>query len=133
MEKSHKNMPIIGRLFFLILFLNTLLFSGVNFMNQAIVKKGELCLSFSKNFNKSNVKHFTLSNPHRDIYDFKNTQLAHKRVPLGLGNNVRIAQNNSNMVRVVIEGLKKHTISAYQPHLSKKEYYISLSNKKKEI
>ena len=126
MEKSRKNMPITGRLFFLILFLNTVLFSGVNFMNQAIVKKGELCLSFSKNFKKSNVKHFTLSNPHRDIYDFKNTRLAQKKVPLGLGDNVRIAQNSSNRVRVVIEGAKRKKLSAYQPHLSKKSYHISL-------
>lgn len=126
MEKTHKNMPIINRLFLLVVFFSTLLFSDVNYMKRAIVKKGELHLSFSKNLQKSNVKHFTLSNPHRDIYDFKNTRLAHKKVPLGLGDNVRIAQNNSNRVRVVIEGIKGKKLSAYQPHLSKKSYHISL-------
>lgn len=130
MEKSRKNMPIFGRLFFLILFSNTLLFSSVNLMKQALVKKGELRLSFSKNFKKSDVKHFTLSSPHRDIYDFKNTRLAHKKVPLGLGENVRIAQNSTNKVRVVIEGIKGKKPSAYQPHLSKKSYHISLSKAK---
>jgi len=120
-------MPIFVRLFFLILFSNTLLFSSVNLMKLAIIKKAELRLSFSKNFNKSNVKHFTLSNPHRDIYDFKNTRLAHNRVPLGLGEHVRIAQNSSNRVRVVIEGVKGKKLSAYQPHLSRKSYHISLA------
>jgi len=133
MEKSRKNMPIYARLFFLILFSSTLVFSSVNYMKQALVKNGELCLSFSKNFKKSNVKHFILSNPHRDIYDFKNTRLAHERVPLGLGDNVRIAQNSSNKVRVVIESVKKKKLSAYQPHLSKKAYHISLPNRKKSV
>ena len=117
-----------GRFFISILLLNTLLFSSVNLMSQAIIKKGELRLTFSKNLKKSNVKHFTLSKPHRDIYDFKNTRLAHKRVPLGLADNIRIAQNSSNRVRVVIEGVKGKKLSAYKPHLSKKIYHISLPN-----
>lgn len=121
-------MPMISRLFIVLLLFNTLLFSSVNLMNKALTKNGELRLSFSKNFSKKNVKHFTLSNPHRDIYDFKNTRLAHKRVPLGLAENVRIAQNSANKVRVVIEGKKGLKLSAYQPHLSKKSYHISLPN-----
>ncbi len=95
-------------------------------MKKAIVKKGELRLTFSSNFKKSNVKHFTLSNPHRDIYDFKNTRLAHSKVPLGLGKQVRIAQNSKNKVRVVVKGVKGKKPSAYQPHLSKRTYHISL-------
>jgi len=121
-------MSMTGRFFISILLLNTLLFSSVNLMSQAIIKKGELRLTFSKKLKKSNVKHFTLSKPHRDIYDFKNTRLAHKRVPLGLADNVRIAQNSSNRVRVVIEGVKGKKLSAYQPHLSKNTYHISLPN-----
>jgi N-acetylmuramoyl-L-alanine amidase len=123
-------MSMINRLFISIILLNTLLFSSVNLMNKAIVKKSELRLTFSKNLNKSNLNHFTLSKPHRDIYDFKNTRLAHNRVPLGLAANVRIAQNSSNRVRVVIEGTKGKKLSAYQPHLSKKTYHISLPNVK---
>ncbi len=115
-----------ARFFISILLFNTLLFSSVNLMSQAIIKKNELRLTFSKNFKKNNVKHFTLTKPHRDIYDFKNTRLAHKRVPLGLADNVRIAQNSANRVRVVIEGKKGKKLSAYQPHLSKKTYHISL-------
>ena len=130
MEKSRKKMSMPGRFFLLILFFHTLLYAGVNSMTQAIVQKGELRLSFSKNLKKSDIKHFILSNPHRNIYDFKNMRLAHNRVPLGLGKNVRIAQNDKNKVRVVIEGTKGKKISAYQPHFSKKKYHITLPESK---
>jgi N-acetylmuramoyl-L-alanine amidase len=95
-------------------------------MSKAVVKKGELNLFFSKKFNKKNVKHFILSHPHRDIYDFKNTRLAHKKVPLGLGEHVRMAQYKKNIVRVVITATKGYKPTAYQPLFSKKEYHISL-------
>jgi len=126
MEKTSKIMPNFSRLFFLVLLLNTLLFSGFNTMTKAVVKKGELNLSFSKEFNKRNVKHFILSHPHREIYDFKNTRLAHKKVPLGLGNHVRMAQYKKNIVRVVITATKGYMPSAYQPMLSTRAYHISL-------
>jgi len=119
-------MPILSRLFFLVLFLNTLLFSGVNSLQKAIVKKGELNLFFSKKINKKDVKHFILSKPHREVYDFKNTRLSHKKVPLGLGNYVRMAQYKANIVRVVITATKGYKPTAYQPILSTKEYHISL-------
>lgn len=123
-------MSLIGRLLITISFFHTLLFAGVNYMNKAIVKNGELRLSFSKNFNRHNVKHFTLSKPHRDIYDFRNTRLGHKRVPLGLGSNVRIAQYQPNTVRVVIENAKKAKHKAYQPSSSKKSYHIKVPSSK---
>ncbi len=119
-------MSISGRFFLLLLLLNTLLFSGVVNLQKAIIKKGELNLFFSQTFKKSNVHHFTLKNPHREIYDLKNTRLGHKRVPLGLGSNVRIAQNKANMVRIVINGSKQYKPTAYQPFFSGKEYCISL-------
>ena len=72
-------------------------------MTKAIVKKGELRLFFDKPLDKNKIKHFTLSNPHRDIYDFNDMKMAHNRVPLGLGSNVRIAQNKADTVRVVID------------------------------
>lgn len=126
MEKIVKTMPKFSRVFFLILLLNTLLFSGVNTLNKAIVKKGELRLFFAKSLSKKSVKHFTLKNPHREIYDFKNTRIAHKRVPLGLGPNVRLAQNTPNTVRVVITGYKSSKPIAYQPLFSNDHYHISL-------
>jgi N-acetylmuramoyl-L-alanine amidase len=126
MVKINKIMPKFSRFFLLVLFLNTLLFPGVISIQKAIVKKGELRLSFSTSLNKSDVKHFTLKNPHREIYDFKNTRIAHKRVPLGLGPNVRLAQYKPNTVRVVISGYKSSKPTAYQPLFSKDKYHISL-------
>jgi len=126
MEKTNKTMPTLSRLFFLVLLLNTLLFSGVNTLQKALVKKGELNLFFSQKFFKKDVKHFTLSKPHREVYDFKNTRLAHKKVPLGLGKYVRMAQYKKNTVRVVITARKGYKPSAYQPMLSSKKYHISL-------
>jgi len=102
------------------------LFGGMNSMTKAIVKKGELRLFFAHPLDKKKIRHFTLPNPHREIYDFKEMRLAHSRVPLGLGNNVRIAQNNSNTVRVVIENQKPFNPTAYQPLFSKDTYHISL-------
>ncbi len=129
MVKIANIMSKLGRAFLVILLFNTLLFSGVVNLKKAIIKKGELTLFFSKPFNKSNVKHFTLKNPHREIYDLKNTRLAHSRVPLGLGSNVRIAQNNTNTVRIVINGTRDYKPMAYQPLFSGKEYHIALPKK----
>jgi N-acetylmuramoyl-L-alanine amidase len=126
MVKIAKIMPKFSRVFFFILLLNTLLFPGVNTLKKAIVEKGELRLFFAKSLNKNSVKHFTLKNPHREIYDFKNTRIAHNRVPLGLGPNVRLAQNNANTVRVVITGYKSSKPIAYQPLFSNDHYHISL-------
>ena len=72
------------------------------------------------------MKHLTLKNPHREIYDFKKTRLAHKRVPLGLGAHVRMAQNKANTVRVVITGYKSSKPTTYQPFFSNDHYHISL-------
>lgn len=95
-------------------------------MTKALVKKGELRLFFANELDKQKIKHFALPNPHRDIYDFKDMKIAHERVPLGLGNNVRIAQYNSKTVRVVIESQTAFNPTAYQPLFSKDTYHISL-------
>ncbi len=119
-------MPKMSRVSLLILLLSTLLFPSIIKVQKAIVKKDELRLFFSKPFNKKSVKHFTLSNPDREIYDFKNTRIAHSRVPLGLGPHVRLAQNRPNTVRVVITGYKASKPIAYQPFFSNNSYHISL-------
>ena len=126
MVKTSKLMTILRRVFFLVLLINTLLFSGFNTLEKATVKKGELNLSFSKKFNKKDIRHFILAKPHREVYDFKNTRLAHKKVPLGLGQHVRMAQYKANIVRVVITATKGYRPTAYQPHLSTRKYHISL-------
>lgn len=129
MVKIANIMSKVGRVFLFILLLSTLLFSSVINLKKAIIKKGELTLFFSEPLNKSNVNHFTLKSPHREIYDLKNTRLAHSRVPMGLGSNVRIAQNNINTVRIVINAAGDYRPMAYQPLFSTKEYHIALPEK----
>lgn len=107
-------------------FFSPSLFGGMNSMTKAIVSQGELKLFFAKPLAKQKIKHFTLPNPHREIYDFIDMRLAHNRVPLGLGNNIRIAQNNATTVRVVIESQRPFKPTAYQPLFSKTTYHISL-------
>jgi len=102
------------------------LFGGMNSMTKAIVSQGELKLFFAKPLEKQKIKHFTLPNPHREIYDFIDMRLGHSRVPLGLGNNIRIAQNNATTVRVVIESRRPFEPTAYQSLFSKSTYHISL-------
>ncbi|RLA68210.1 MAG: N-acetylmuramoyl-L-alanine amidase [Epsilonproteobacteria bacterium] len=119
-------MSIFVKFLLFILLGNSLLFSANNTLQKALVKDGELQLFFSKSFKKYSVKHFKLKKPYREIYDFKNTRIGHSRVPLGLGENVRIAQNTSNTVRVVIYTNNSHKSSAYQPLFSGDEYRISL-------
>jgi len=119
-------MPTLSRVLLLILLVNTLLFSGVNSLKKAIVKKGELKLSFSNTFSKKNLRHFSLSHPRREVYDFKNTRLSHKKVPLGLGQYVRMAQYKKDIVRVVVMATKGYTAKDYKPLFSSKTYYIVL-------
>jgi len=114
-------------LLLILLFLSTDLSASFNTITKAIVKKSELRLTFSKSFSKRNIKHFTLLNPKREVYDLNNVRMAHSRIPLGLGSNVRIAQNSKNKVRIVIEGYKRGVKPiSYQPMLMKKEYRIAL-------
>lgn len=115
-----------SKIFIAFFLLNTLLFSGFNTLKKATVVKNELNLFFSKKFTKKSIKHFKLNNPHRDVYDLQNTRLGHARVPLGLGENVRIAQFKPNTVRVVITNVKNKKLLAYQPMLSSTKYHISL-------
>ena len=132
MEKINKTMPMLSKLFLLGLLSSTLLFSATNLLTKAVVKKSELRLTFSQKISKKDVTHFILSNPHREVYDFKNTLLAHSKVPLGLGKYVRMAQYNKNTVRVVIGAVKGYKPTAYQPIFAKHTYHISLPKGKIE-
>ncbi len=120
--------------FLIITFFYTPLLASGNSMTKAIVKNGELHLYFSQPLKKSDIKHFTLYRPDRQIYDFNNMRIAHSRVPLGLGNNIRIAQYNAKTVRVVIESKQRYTPVT---QATRNSYHISLAGgvylKKPEI
>lgn len=129
MVKITNSMFKSSKVFLLLFLLNTVLFPSVVNLEKAIIKQGKLNLVFSHPFKKSNINHFTLKKPDREIYDLKNTRLAHGRVPLGLGPNVRITQNNNNnTVRIAINGVGNKSMSS-QPFFSGKECHISLPKK----
>ena len=132
MEKRPSTMKLLSRVIFLYLLFYSVLFGASHQMTRAIVKKGELTLFFSDTFHKKNIKTFTLQNPYRVIYDFKNTHIAHKRVPLGLGKSVKLAQNTKDRVRVVIYAKEGFHPIAYQPLFERKEYRISLPSQSQQ-
>lgn len=119
-------MPRFTRILLFLLLSTSFLFSLTNTLQKALVKDGELSLSFKKRFAPSEVKHFTLHNPHREIYDLKNTRLAHSGVPSGLGQYVRMAQYKHNTVRIVIRGTKGYKGKSYQSFFSSRTYQIVL-------
>jgi N-acetylmuramoyl-L-alanine amidase len=123
----------LARISLLLFLFNTLLFSGVNTLNKAVSKNGELHLFFSKPLSKTDLAHFGLNTPHRIVYDFKNTHLAHAGVASGLPGNVRISQHKANMVRVVIEADKPLKFGGYQPFFPDNQYYITLPKQSKVV
>lgn len=98
----------------------------MNRLQKAEIVKGELRLHFSADLEKKQIHHFTLANPYRVVYDFKNTQLATRKVSKGLGSHVRIAQNKKDAVRIVIESNKPYSCNAYQPFFSTNLFHIPL-------
>jgi N-acetylmuramoyl-L-alanine amidase len=122
-------MSVFSKILLFCILINSLLFSGFTSMQKAVVKNHELSLILSPTFKKSDVHHFTLKNPHREIFDFKNTRLYNERVPLGLGKGIRIGQNTINTVRVVIQGSTSYRAVGYLPIFTKGQYRISLPKK----
>lgn len=119
-------MPGFTRILLLVLLSTGFLFSMTNTLQKAMVKKGELSLSFKKRFAPNEVKHFTLHHPHREIYDLKNTRLSSSRVPKGLGVYVKMAQYKNNTVRIVIHGTQGYKAKSYQSMFGSRTYNIVL-------
>ena len=126
-------MSKLGRIFVLLFVLNTLLVSGVNTLQKALVHKGELQLYFSKPLHQSDLAHFTLNAPHRMIYDFKNTRLAHNRIASGLPEHVRISQYKPGIVRIVVQADTHIKFGGYQPFFPDNQYYITLPKTPKKV
>jgi len=115
---------------FVILLSPILLFSSPVLLKKAELQKGELHLSFNKAYSKSNIRHFTLKTPYREVFDLRNVRLAHKKVGEGLTSShcrsIRISQYQKNTVRIVIETGEKYACNAYQPLFSFNSYHIPL-------
>ena len=125
-----KNRVKLLRLLFVIFFTPVLLFSSVTLLQKAELKKGELHLLFNKAYEKSRVKHFTLKNPYREVFDLQGVRLAKKDVGSSLRSehcrSIRISQYRKNTVRIVIETGKKYICNPYQPLFSYNSYNIPL-------
>jgi len=117
-------------IFFVVLLSPILLFSSPVLLKKAELAKGELHLFFNKAYSKSNIKHFTLKTPYREVFDLKNVRLANKRVGRGIATphcrSIRISQYQKNTVRIVIETGKRYSCNAYQPLFTFNSYNIPL-------
>ncbi len=113
------------KIFLLFVVASTLLFSEVNRLEKVEVVKGELRLEFKNYLPKQQIKHFTLKNPSREVFDFKNTRLSNKKIAKNM-KNVKIAQYKPNIMRVVISSHKFYSCTPYKPILSLRTYHIPL-------
>jgi len=118
------------RLFFVVFLTPVLLFSSVTLLEKAQLQKGELHLLFNKAYSKSHIKHFTLNNPYREVFDLKNVRLADRKIGHMLHTahcrSIRVSQYQRNTVRIVIETGKRYMCTAYQPLFSYNSYNIPL-------
>ncbi|CAA6823788.1 MAG: N-acetylmuramoyl-L-alanine amidase (EC [uncultured Sulfurovum sp.] len=121
------------KVFLLFTFIYTQLFSLNNTLQELDVTKGELRLKFKNKCNQKSIKHFILSNPHRHVFDFKNTRVLKNNMASKLDKNIRVSQFKRNTVRIVIENSKKYTCMAYQPMLMHNSYHIPLPKKAKTL
>jgi len=115
-------------LFFLLF--PAVLFSSVTLLKNVTLQKGELHLSFSRAYNKKSIRHFSLNNPYREVFDLAGVRLASRHVGNTLHaegcNAIRLSQYRKNTVRIVVETGKKYICSAYQPLFSFSSYHIPL-------
>lgn len=106
------------------------LVASIAVLEKAELKKGELRLHFNGSYNKSNIKHFTLNHPYREIFDIPNARLKNSRVGKGLYTShcrsIRISQYKRTTVRVVLETERGYGCNPYRPLFSYSSYHIPL-------
>ncbi len=106
------------------------LVASIAILEKAELKKGELRLHFNGTYNKSDIRHFTLNHPYREIFDIPNARLKHSRVGKGLRSShchsIRISQYKRNTVRIVLETERGYGCNPYRPLFSYKSYHIPL-------
>jgi N-acetylmuramoyl-L-alanine amidase len=106
----------------------SILFSSSITLRELTIQKGELSLLFDKAYKQQDIRHFTLSQPYREVFDISHAHLAggatKKLAPLKRA--IRVAQFKKDVVRVVIESKKPYTCRAYKPLFSYQEFHISL-------
>jgi N-acetylmuramoyl-L-alanine amidase len=118
------------KVFLLFIVVSTTLFSSVTLLKKVELQKGELRLEFDQSYDKKQIRHFTLKKPYREVFDIKNTRLAHAKVGKDLKSShcrsLRVSQYKRNVVRVVIETGKSYACTPYKPLFSYRYYHIPL-------
>ncbi len=106
------------------------LVASIAILEKVELKKGELRLQFNDRYNKGAIRHFTLKNPYREIFDIPNARLKHSRIGKGLRSShchsIRISQYKRNTVRIVLETERGYGCNPYRPLFSYKSYHIPL-------
>ncbi len=116
-------------IFLLIIVSFTSLYSSDNYLKNVKITKGELKFTFFSKMAKSDIHTFTLNNPYRRVFDFKNVKLFNKNLLKNISaknTSFRIAQYKSNIIRLVIESTLPFKCSYYSPLLSTNIYNIVL-------
>jgi N-acetylmuramoyl-L-alanine amidase len=106
------------------------LVASVAILEKAELKKGELRLQFNDRYNKGKIRHFSLKNPYREVFDIPNARLKHSRIGKDLHSShchsIRISQYKRNTVRIVLETERGYGCTPYRPLFSYKSYHIPL-------
>lgn len=95
---------MIFRFLFLLSFIFLNFSNAINVLEKISLKGNTLELKFKSDLNKKDIKHLTLENPKREIFDFENSQMGSNIGSIDTDGTVKIAQNTPDRVRVVISG-----------------------------
>lgn len=114
------------KIFFVLIFTFTTLLGAVNKIQSVDIVKDELHLLFVDSYDKKNSSSFTLSDPFRRVFEFKDTLLIDKDVSAKWNNSLKVIQYKSDIVRVIISNKEPFTSIAYSPLFSKNLYAIPL-------
>jgi N-acetylmuramoyl-L-alanine amidase len=95
---------MIFRFLFLLSFIFLNFSNAINVLEKISLRGNTLELKFKSDLNKKDIKHLTLENPKREIFDFENSQMGSNIGSIDTDGMVKIAQNTPDRVRVVISG-----------------------------
>lgn len=95
---------MIFRFLFLLSFIFLNFSNAINVLEKISLRGNTLELKFKSDLNKKDIKHLTLENPKREIFDFENSQMGSNIGSIDTNGMVKIAQNTPDRVRVVISG-----------------------------
>ena len=107
-----------------------MLFASVAILEKVEIKKEELRLHFNKGYNKSDIHHFSLKNPYREVFDIPGVRLKNsligKHLHTSRCHSIRISQYKRNTVRIVMETERAYGCTPYRPLFAYNSYRIPL-------